>query len=67
MINIGAPDFSKLKTFIHNIICVKDNFIQQPSKMTTEPSQRGNVLCDANGTKNSINFKNDDLKEYKTY
>ena len=41
---MGAPDFSKLKALIHELICVKINFNQQPSKTTMEPSQRGN-LC----------------------
>ena len=40
-----APEFSKLKALIHELICVKNNiFNQQPSKMTIEPSQWG-IFC----------------------
>ena len=37
--NIGEPDFSKIETLIHELICVKIFFMQQPSKMTMEPLQ----------------------------
>ena len=50
-----APDFSKLKTLIHEPIYV---FVFKPAiiKMTMEPSQQGNVLCNVNRAKKSTNF-----------
>ena len=40
----------------------KNNFIQQPSKITMEPSQLY-FLCNTNGTNNSTKLKNDDKVE----
>ena len=31
----------KFKSLIYELICVKNNFIQQPSKMTMDPLQGG--------------------------
>ena len=36
---MGAPDFSKLKTLIHELICVENKFYSETIKMKMEPSQ----------------------------
>ena len=64
---MGAPYFSKFKSIIHGLVCVKYIFFQKPSKMTMDPKQRELFLCDVNGTKNSIKLKKDNTVEYKTY
>ena len=50
---MGTPVFPKFDTVIHKRIFVKNSFIQQPSKMTMEPSQCV-FFCNANGTNNYI-------------
>ena len=53
---MGVPYFLKLKTIIHDLICVKIVFNKQPSKMKIEPSQFP-IFDKAHRIKDSINLK----------
>ena len=62
-IKIGAPVSPPQIEDLDTRANLCKNIIQQPSKMTIEPSQRGIFLCDANRSNNSVNLKKDGIWE----
>ena len=49
--------FSKLKTLIHDLICVKNDFYPETIKNDNGAAAMIKQLCDANGTNKSIKLK----------
>ena len=58
---------SKLKTLIHELICVKNNFYPATIKNENRAAEVRKKLCGAKGTNNSIKLKKGNIGEYKNF
>ena len=65
-INNGRQIFPKIKTVINELVCVKNIFIQQPSKLTLEPSYENIPCATKTEPATPLNIQKYDIVDYKT-